>query len=163
MIHICTKHQQQAKRRYLNQLVNGRFYTCQCHRPNMSTTEPFGRLYLSPDGAVQTYVQHLIAQKHIKVWQFLRHPACHVYICGNSSMAEEVKAEVGLNLLRSWPVMSIYVSPPDCRGVVRARVRFNTCISRRFATLVLPFGYLRRDLLGSPCSRSSPPAIRQFP
>lgn len=71
--------------------------TCQCHRPNMSTTEPFGRLYLSPDGAVQTYVQHLIAQKHIKVWQFLRHPACHVYICGNSSMAEEVKAEVGLN------------------------------------------------------------------
>lgn len=56
----------------------------------------FYRVWLSPDGVAQTYVQHLIAQTHLKVWQFLGHPACHVYICGNSSMAEDVKAEVCL-------------------------------------------------------------------
>lgn len=101
---MCTKLQQQAKCRYLNQLALK--YTFE--RSNLlSTTEPFGCVYLSPDGVVQTYVQHLIAQKHIKVWQFLRHPACHVYICGNSSMAEEVKAEVRLVRAHEMTVIAI--------------------------------------------------------
>ncbi|CAM9667313.1 unnamed protein product, partial [Scytosiphon promiscuus] len=42
----------------------------------------------------KTYVQHLIGRQHAKVWNVLRDPSCHVYLCGDSSMGEEVKAEV---------------------------------------------------------------------
>ncbi|CAM9350750.1 unnamed protein product, partial [Ectocarpus fasciculatus] len=40
------------------------------------------------------YVQDLISRQHSSVWELLRNPACHVYVCGDSAMGEEVKAEV---------------------------------------------------------------------
>lgn len=46
----------------------------------------------------QTYVQHLVSRQHAKVWELLRDPRCHVYVCGDSTMGEEVKAEVRVYL-----------------------------------------------------------------
>lgn len=45
----------------------------------------------------QTYVQHLIGKQQPKVWELMRDPKCHTYVCGDSSMGEDVKAEVGMN------------------------------------------------------------------
>lgn len=42
----------------------------------------------------QTDVQQLISQQHEEVWALLRHPKCHVYVCGDSSLGEETTAEV---------------------------------------------------------------------
>lgn len=49
---------------------------------------------LPPPPSRQTYVQHLISRQHAEVWELLRDPRCHVYVCGDSTMGEEVKAEV---------------------------------------------------------------------
>ena len=42
----------------------------------------------------QAYVQHVIGQQQSSVWELLSKPNCHTYVCGDSSMGEEVKAEV---------------------------------------------------------------------
>lgn len=41
-------------------------------------------------------MQHLICKQQQKVWELMDNPKCHTYICGDSSMGEEVKAEVGM-------------------------------------------------------------------
>ncbi|WP_157579285.1 nitric oxide synthase oxygenase [Spirosoma montaniterrae] len=43
-------------------------------------------------GPQKTYVQHLIGQHHPDVWAMLKQPDCHVYICGDARMADEVMA-----------------------------------------------------------------------
>eukprot|EP00752_Nemacystus_decipiens_P005386 g4883.t1 len=52
----------------------------------------------------KTYVQHLISRQHAEVWELLRDPNCHVYVCGDSSMGEEVKAELMMATLRRSPM-----------------------------------------------------------
>ena len=44
----------------------------------------------------QTYVQHLIGQLQSQVWELLSNLNTHIYVCGDSAMGEEVKAEVSL-------------------------------------------------------------------
>lgn len=39
-------------------------------------------------------MQHLIRKHQQKVWELISDPKCHTYICGDSSMGEQVKAEV---------------------------------------------------------------------
>ena len=41
-------------------------------------------------GEQKTYVQHLMQQNPQQVWQFLSHPNCHYYVCGDAKMADHV-------------------------------------------------------------------------
>ncbi len=41
-------------------------------------------------GEQKTYVQNLMQQNPEQVWQFLSHPQCHYYVCGDAKMADNV-------------------------------------------------------------------------
>ncbi|CBN77672.1 Nitric oxide synthase, oxygenase domain protein [Ectocarpus siliculosus] len=67
----------------------------------------------SREGPNVMNVQDLISRQQASVWELLRNPTCHVYVCGDSA-GEAVKAEAqthgwgrGFNVLRSneerWP------------------------------------------------------------
>ena len=38
----------------------------------------------------KVYVQHLMREQADEVWEILRHPKCHYYVCGDSKMAADV-------------------------------------------------------------------------
>jgi hypothetical protein len=56
------------------------------HSPKTRAQVAFSRT----DPARKVYVQNLIAEQRDKVWQLLKHPRCHYYVCGDSKVGGRV-------------------------------------------------------------------------